>query len=206
MSELLHIFGEIDSRVRPLIFAVRYWASQIGLTNDSPGGTITNFSLTCFVICFLQLLEDPILPTLNQLIKSARLEDCRITDDNINCTFLRDLSTVKFQTSNTTSLELLLIEFFQFCATVDFDTRAFSLHDTKVTVKRNSSPFYIVNPLEPELNVSRNVTYNERDRIQVAAANALEVLLRSSPSENKLPKWGLLEFQNCNASIKKKKK
>lgn len=73
MSDFLYIMGSLDYRVRPLIFTVKKWASEMGLTNSSPGRWITNFSLTLLVIAFLQkpLNSPAILPSLNQLIKLA---------------------------------------------------------------------------------------------------------------------------------------
>lgn len=74
MSELLYILGESDWRVRPLVFAVRRWAREIGLTNPTPGRWITNFSLTLLVLFYLQQRskhQGPVLPTLNTMISLA---------------------------------------------------------------------------------------------------------------------------------------
>ena len=74
MSELLYILGESDWRVRPLVFAVRSWAREIGLTNPTPGRWITNFSLTLLVLFYLQQhskRHGPVLPTLNTMISLA---------------------------------------------------------------------------------------------------------------------------------------
>lgn len=73
MSDLLYIFGSIDERVRPLVFTIRKWAKEVGLTNSSPGRWISNFSLTMLVLAFLQQPDNspPILPTFNTLIKNA---------------------------------------------------------------------------------------------------------------------------------------
>jgi poly(A) RNA polymerase len=74
MSELLYILGEVDWRVRPLVFAVRSWACEIGLTNPTPGRWITNFSLTLLVLFYLQQQHgkfSPVLPTLNTMISLA---------------------------------------------------------------------------------------------------------------------------------------
>ncbi|CAH1957481.1 unnamed protein product [Acanthoscelides obtectus] len=54
MSEFLYLMGEIDQRVKPLVFTVRKWAELVGITNSSPGRWITNFSLTLMVLAFLQ--------------------------------------------------------------------------------------------------------------------------------------------------------
>lgn len=68
MSELLYMYGEIDWRVRPLIFTIRKWAQCLKLTTKNiPGPWITNFSLSLMVLFFLQ--QKKILPPLN-LLKS----------------------------------------------------------------------------------------------------------------------------------------
>uniref|UniRef100_A0A8W7PQJ4 Poly(A) RNA polymerase mitochondrial-like central palm domain-containing protein n=1 Tax=Anopheles coluzzii TaxID=1518534 RepID=A0A8W7PQJ4_ANOCL len=69
MSELLYLFGQLDARVRPLTFCVRRWAQSVGLTNQTPGYWITNFSLTMLVMYFLQQLARPVLPSINRLIQ-----------------------------------------------------------------------------------------------------------------------------------------
>lgn len=73
MSDFLHIMGSVDERVRPLVFTIRKWASEVGLTNSSPGRWISNFSLTLLVLAFLQNPEitKPVLPSLNSLVKQA---------------------------------------------------------------------------------------------------------------------------------------
>lgn len=73
MSDFLYLMGEVDPRVRPLIFTIRKWAKEVYLTNSSPGRWISNFSLTLLALAFLQkpLRSPPILPTLNQLTKLA---------------------------------------------------------------------------------------------------------------------------------------
>lgn len=65
MSELLFLYGEVDWRVRPLVVAIRQWAKAQGITSDSPGCWITNFSLTLLVLFYLQ--QKNLLPSLNAL-------------------------------------------------------------------------------------------------------------------------------------------
>lgn len=66
-SELLYLYGALDSRVRALVFSIRCWARVHSLTSSIPGAWITNFSLTMMVIFFLQRRSPPILPTLDSL-------------------------------------------------------------------------------------------------------------------------------------------
>jgi poly(A) RNA polymerase len=201
MSELLYLFGEIDERVRPLTFCVRKWATAVGLTNPSPGRWISNFSLTMLVLFFLQQLKKPILPPINHLIKSATDEDRRVTDDGINCTFLRDLNRLEFDSSsNSEALGYLLIQFFEFYSQFDFKNRGISLNDGKMIPKPDHSAMYIVNPLETHLNVSKNLSLEETERFKLEVRNAawiLESAYDKSKAEN-LESWGLLPLFKTN--------
>lgn len=148
MSELLYMFGELDQRVRPLTFSIRRWAQACGLTNPSPGRWITNFSLTCLVIFFLQQMKHPILPTINSMMKSATSDDMRLTEDGINCSFGRDFERYGFRCRNTAKLSELLLQFFEFYSQFDFHNRAVSLNEGRAIAKPDHSALYIVNPLE----------------------------------------------------------
>lgn len=219
MSELLYMFGEMDERVRPLTFCVRRWAHCCGLTNPSPGRWITNFSLTCLVIFFLQQSKQPILPAINTLIRKATPNDIRLTEDGINCTFARNLQSIGFRSANKQSLSELLLQFFEFYAQFDFHNKAISLNEGRVIAKPEYSPMYIVNPLELALNVCKNVSLEECERFRIEVRNAawiLESELESTsteeysntttssvvdskdnntvPSEGPPPTWGLLSI------------
>ncbi len=72
MSELLYLYGELDPRVRPLVFAVRRWAREHGLIEDArPTSFFTNFTLTLLVVFFLQA-RHKMLPPFAKLVRHAR--------------------------------------------------------------------------------------------------------------------------------------
>lgn len=195
MSELLYLFGELDERVKPLVFVIRKWANAVGLTNSVPGPWITNFSLTCLVLFFMQQLKRPILPSINMLVKSAGPEDLRVTTDNINCTFLRNVNKLNFDTKNTDSLGRLLFQFFEFYAQFDFANRAISLNEARTLIKPDDSAMFISNPLELGMNVSKNLNIMEVDRFKVEVRNAVW-FLESSMDKMSISKggdhsWGL---------------
>lgn len=197
MSELLYLFGEVDERVRPLVFCIRKWASATGITNPSPGRWTSNFSLTLLVLFFLQQLKKPILPSVNQLVKCATSNDIRITDDNINCTFLRDLNHLKFQRHNEDSLSYLLTQFFEFYSQFDFTGKAISLNEGMPTLKPDHAAMWIVNPLETTLNVSKNVSFEEVERFKFEVKNAAWILEEKSDKSDD-PFWGLLQLFKTN--------
>ena len=67
MSNLLYIWGHLDWRVRPLVFAIRKWAYEQDLIGQSrPTQLFTNFPLTLLVIFYLQF-KHQILPPFKQL-------------------------------------------------------------------------------------------------------------------------------------------
>ncbi|KAF2880896.1 hypothetical protein ILUMI_25272 [Ignelater luminosus] len=193
MSDLLYMFGSIDERVRPLVFTIRKWAKEVGLTNSSPGRWITNFSMTLLVLAFLQQPDNcpPILPTFNTLIKNAGSKDKFVTEDGINCTFLRDIEKLKYKTTNTDNLESLLKQFCEFYSSFDFSTKAVCLNEAVSITKPEHSPLYIVNPLERGLNVSKNVSLEELEKFKYELRNATWIL---ESQEKKTSNWGILEM------------
>lgn len=204
MSELLYTFGCVDWRVRPLVFTVKHWAAAVNLTNSTPGRWITNFSLTLLVIFYLQQIK--ILPTIDMLKQMARSVDKRISDDGVNCTFLRDVSS--FQTNpvpEVSTLGSLLLGFFEYYATFDFGSKAVALGPGIPIPKQDYSPLYIMNPLEQHLNVSKNVSLEETERLKVELRNAAWHLesMSHSPSNGKKGHWGLVElFKESHDSVK----
>nr|CAD7395249.1 unnamed protein product [Timema poppensis] len=201
MGELLYIMGSLDDRVKPLVFAVRMWAREVGLTNPAPGRWITNFSLILLVVFFLQQ-RSPVLPPLKQLVAQAGPDDRRITPDGVNCTFIRDLKKLTEQNEtkkqNKDSLETLLLNFFEFYSSFDFSSRAISIVEGMTIPKPEHAPLYIVNPLERGLNVSKNVSHEETERLRIELRNAAWALEStwekhdSASSKSKIEPWGLV--------------
>lgn len=211
MAELLYVYGEIDWRVRPLVFTIKKWAKDINITNPTPGRWITNFSLTILVLFYLQSMK--ILPPLKQLVDEATPKDRRMSDDGVNCTFLRDISKLKFNPSlpeqNSDTLTTLLFGFFEYYAQFDFNSNGISLYIGTSIPKPEHSALYINNPLEKGLNVSKNVSFEELERFKVELRNALWIL-ESTANSNKTGQaatepWGIIElFKKQNLSEKAK--
>ncbi|XP_051172701.1 poly(A) RNA polymerase, mitochondrial-like [Leptopilina boulardi] len=212
MSELLYLYGEIDDRVRPVVFTLRKWAQLKEITCESPGDHITNFSLTLLIIFYFQ--HKKILPTLEQLKSTARREDVRITETGIDCTFARNLYKMKNFNSSSYDCCDLLMGFFEFYSSFNYTNYGICLLKGKTQAKNNNSPLFISNPMEPELNVSRNVSYRQIDRIRYYCQEALYTLeieaknlSKSSTMKNQIEDWGILKlFQNTNVEKNVKKR
>ncbi|KAG6454234.1 poly(A) RNA polymerase, mitochondrial [Manduca sexta] len=203
MSELLWMYGTLDPRVRPLTFVVRRWAQTVGLTNIHPGRWITNFPLTLMVLFFLQqkTKDGSILPSFKTLFQKAGKEDIRIAEENLNCTFLRDLNKLPAETygQSDASLEALLLQFFEFYAQFDFEDKAISIIEGIPVRKPNNLALYIVNPLEQALNVSRNVSFEECERLKLEVRNAAWQLDAGYDRE-KSDDWGLVALLEKKAA------
>uniref|UniRef100_A0A2K6D9Q1 Mitochondrial poly(A) polymerase n=1 Tax=Macaca nemestrina TaxID=9545 RepID=A0A2K6D9Q1_MACNE len=211
-SELLYIYGTLDSRVRALVFGIRCWARAHSLTSSIPGAWITNFSLTMMVIFFLQRRSPPILPTLDSLKTLADAED-KCTIEGNNCTFVRDLSRIK-PSGNTETLELLLKEFFEYFGNFAFNKNSINIRQGREQNKPDSSPLYIQNPFETSLNISKNVSQSQLQKFVDLAQESAWVLQqkdtdRLSVSNNQ--PWGLAAIllptvPNRRSFTKKKRK
>lgn len=120
--------------------------------------------------------------------------DKYITEDGVDCSFLKDIKKYKTKTTNTETLESLLIEFFEYYSQFDFTSKAVCLNEAVALTKPEFSAMYIVNPLERGLNVSKNISLEEVERFREESRNAAWTL---ESQENKVSNWGLLSiFEN----------
>ncbi|KAK7604033.1 hypothetical protein V9T40_004306 [Parthenolecanium corni] len=204
MSELLYFFAAYDRRVAPLVFAVRYWAKQTNLTNPAPGKWVTNFTLSLLVLFFLQY--EKIIPSIETLVQQRRPQDERVfVDDNgerISCGFLADIDLLKSVGTepNDDDLSVLLMKFFDFYASFDLRSCAISLNTGTAIMKPVYDPMYIVNPLEKALNVSRNVSVEECERLRMQAREAAWAMECSLGKAKQ--KWGLTDLIDSHLTNK----
>lgn len=90
--------------------------------------------------------------------------------------------------------ELVQFEYFSSFVQINifcFQDKAISINEGVAVRKPNSLPLYIVNPLETSVNVSRNVSYEECQRLQAEVRNAawqLEAGLEGQKTDD----WGIL--------------
>lgn len=161
-TELLHLLGELDARVRPLVFTVRCWARAHGVTSSISGAWITNFSITIMVLFFLQRRNPPILPTLERLKELAEPSEVCVVDGN-DCTFTTDFHRINLET-NTETLDQLLCDFFEFYSKFVFNKMSINFRKGTEEHKPQLHPLYIRNFFETSLNISKNVNSSQLER------------------------------------------
>lgn len=190
MSEMLYTFGEMDERVRPLVFYIRAWAKEFHILQSFPSLGLSNFMLTCLALFFLQRLSKPILPPSDDFVSF------RETRDHFQHTM--DTTKLKFKTTNTSTLSELLVEFFEYYSSFNFASDAASI--ATGTVKANISPdsMYIYNPLDHGSNVSRNVSDYERNQFIEKCRTSRDALILG-----KIDAVELLEYYRKNMSRNK---
>ncbi|XP_014258882.1 poly(A) RNA polymerase, mitochondrial-like [Cimex lectularius] len=170
MSEVLYLLASVEPDLsRELVFTVKQWAFSVGLTNPSPGRWITNFTLT--LLCLFYMQVHSIIPSLDRLRKCATKDDSRTTED-IDCTFCRDLSQFSWKKKIKMDSASLLRGFFEYYTNFDFSTLAISLSTGNPFSKPDYSPIYVANPLEKGLNVAKNMSSEEVERLRMAMRNA----------------------------------
>ncbi|KAK4885962.1 hypothetical protein RN001_002233 [Aquatica leii] len=198
MSDLLYVFGLIDSRVRPLVFVVRKWAQEVGITNNSPGRWLSNFSLTLLVLAFLQKIGTSplVLPSINTILKQSGTGYNSVSENESS--FIQNIALSQYRSSNTDSLEKLLKQFFNFYSSFDFTTKAINLNEAITITKPEYNALYIVNPLERGLNVSKNVSQEELEKFKYELRNA-SWSLESQEKENS--NWGILDILQTKKKV-----
>lgn len=158
MANLFHTFSQLDARVQPLVLFVREWAAEAGVTATiQPSTKFTNFMVTAMAIFFLQRLPEPILPPADQFVT--------FDVDDFGTTVCRiDASQLAFSSQNTSTLDQLVVEFFQFYSSFNLEENGISITTGDVTANASYDAIYICNPIQSFLNASGVVTNDNRDR------------------------------------------
>jgi len=202
MSELLYLYGELDCRVRPLVFNVRLWAKEQGLiSNTRPTRHFKNFQLTLMVIFFLQH-KYGMLPSFAELKQKARSGD-KVTTSEVDGTFVRDISGLQpvlnkewhsqpqylsqeGSAQEPLTLVQMLADFFEFYSTFAFDKHQLCLVSGDVELRTvpgkggrgswDNDALHVGNPLQPGLNATDNVSKEMVDHFKVSCSMGLRRL------------------------------
>lgn len=191
MSCLLHLWGDMDWRVRPLVATVRNWAKSKGLVKEvRPTHFYTNFTITMLVVCYLQQVHY-MLPSLNTLANLSTSSDLYHCEDGVNVQFLHNVSGHKESLNKCYSSSISLLEllhgFFEFYAPYNFSTLALDpisgISRPKEKSWKNSSALDLINPLEPDLNVSFNVNRRAVELFQTKCEQDINKILTLKEAE-----------------------
>jgi poly(A) RNA polymerase len=187
---IAHVLFEC-SRICPslvhLVTFLRQWARQKELTNKAPGPWITNFSLIMLLVSFLQIQKQPLLPPIKHL---GVLPDTK----RIN------LSAYSESNANSNFAELLQ-DFFLHLSKFDFDNYGFNVYDGECIVKPDFTAMHVQNPLERDLNITKNVGKRNLKQLVLNAQDSYRII----ESHGTLNLNTLLSTRNGNVVIRNRK-
>lgn len=177
MTEILFYCGELDPRIRPLVYTVKKWAREAGITTKDPGPSVTNFSLTLLILFFLQSRPVPIFPPLYKLVKVPDPDDYRVCAvEYVNQGKSSNLKSAFIGQKNLESLDVLLQEFFRFLAVFPFKEHRISVIGGDSNPTEGGFPLWIDYPMDESKNISKNVSSEEVKNLRKAALAALKNL------------------------------
>ncbi|NXP26976.1 GLD2 polymerase, partial [Scytalopus superciliaris] len=123
---LLRTYAFIENRVRPLVVAVKKWASCHDI-NDASRGTLSSYSLVLMVLHYLQTLPEPILPSLQK-----NYPECFDPTMQLHLVHQAPCTIPPYISKNGSSLGDLLIGFFKYYATeFDWNHQMISVREAK---------------------------------------------------------------------------
>ncbi|KAG7398511.1 Zinc finger, CCHC domain-containing protein [Phytophthora boehmeriae] len=132
-TALLKYYGQVDPRVRPLVFAIKYWAKQRGI-NDSVNGTLSSYGFSLLLIFYLQSNYAEVqLPSVQSVVQNLQSQTkVSVLLERLQSPPAMELPST-FGTSDMDSVGALLAGFF------DFYAYRFNMEDDVVSVRSGTA-------------------------------------------------------------------
>lgn len=180
---LLRCYSECDPRVKPLVMVIKLWAQNAGIT-DAKFKRLAGFAVVLLVIHYLQVgCSPPVTPALQQLFPGVFRASTNALIDKLTSDLPVQIRSYK--SSNTQSLGELLLGFFQYYSTFNWDkTMSIRTGSIRATAMHNRiwrGPYIRLEDPSDGGNVTRSVyDYYEFTRIKSAFNSASSQLKRNS--------------------------
>ncbi|EFX73198.1 hypothetical protein DAPPUDRAFT_325455 [Daphnia pulex] len=113
-SKLLYSLQSLDVRIRPYLYALKFWAKSHRLIS-SPESTLSSYALTLMAVFYLQQTDPPLVPSIESLQSEVPQEE-KIHFNGWNISFQVPLDRGKPPTQAASEMSIidLLIGFFRF--------------------------------------------------------------------------------------------
>lgn len=167
--------------MQPLTFLIRRWAREFEITKSKVTDTFSNFHLTYMALSFLQQLQEPILPALNQLPME-------------NSSFIFDRDRIAFTTSNTSSVQELFEQFLEYYIQFDVTKYMLSLLTRDLCPKTEPSSINLQNVYAPSESWGGNVSTSEYETLRIMGRETLAEMRHYRMKKVSNERWGLLEL------------
>lgn len=189
----MYSLGILDPRVRPFVFLARRWAKEFKLTRHGPGDYFTNFQISYMALSFLQNVEEPVIPTFDNMIQAMNANGTDKFEDFSKKSFIFDMNHIRFQSKNTDSIFDLFLQFLEYYEAFDFEKNMLSLSRVGKIAKIDSRSLHLENMFRKEAVWGDNVSRFECNTLQIMIRETLDELsqINLEPGGEDTD-WGLL--------------
>lgn len=184
----MYAMGLLDTRIRPFIYLVRQWAKEFGITRYNQKQTFTNFQLSYMCMSFLKQLNEPLIPTYEQV--RQYLADKEATDPM----FIFNIDQIPFTCTNTSTVLELFQQFLDYYGAFEFDKYVITLRANNKLPMPQCAPVYLDNMFNPANAWGLNVAPTECNSLKIMAQETLQELSQCSTQPDHQRDWGLLEI------------
>ncbi|KAJ8307543.1 hypothetical protein KUTeg_015627 [Tegillarca granosa] len=188
-TRLLQTYSLFDQRVKPLIYAVRYWAKVKGLAgNPKAGNQLSNYALTWMVLYYLMNTKPSLVPTVEYL--ASLCGNDRTWIDCWDCSFVAAQMIPSSKNIQTT--EELLHGFFSYYGSFDFRASCICVRTGLIIpvakmVLDKTMKVGVVNIQDPFV-LNHNITLNVNDKMASKISQELKI------AETKSKTWFDVKF------------
>mmetsp|Transcript_38407 Transcript_38407/g.97440 ORF Transcript_38407/g.97440 Transcript_38407/m.97440 type:complete len:818 (+) Transcript_38407:13-2466(+) len=200
-SQLLHTYCEYDSRVLRLGRLVKDWAKKHELVGTADG-CLNSYAYMLLVIYYLQTLEEPVLPNLQEMATESVL----VTDMKWGCSdrwetkFWTDVSSLEPSKNTATVAELLIGFFHYYVKEFDWSSHAVCMRlnksgenvdKFKLNTPTTKDQWYVEDPFDLRHNLAGKCSIAGKARILKKMEESLEFLKQPGGWEKACPSGNL---------------
>eukprot|EP01124_Arcella_intermedia_P006733 TRINITY_DN14044_c0_g1_i1.p1 TRINITY_DN14044_c0_g1~~TRINITY_DN14044_c0_g1_i1.p1 ORF type:complete len:248 (-),score=62.38 TRINITY_DN14044_c0_g1_i1:55-777(-) len=179
-TQLIKQYVQLDHRFKFIYFVIRRWATQRKI-HGAAYNYISSYAYCIMVIHFLQKVDPPVLPCLQDVPPDTP----PVFIHGWDCTVLNDLV---WKSSNTMDVASLLLDFYKYYAKYDWKKRISIRSDSSSSVVFPSAIIIIEDPFEITHNLGKTVRPQNLAHIKREFERAYKILSHPRPSLSELLK------------------
>lgn len=183
--------GLLDPRIRLLNFIVRQWSEEFKLKGSEK---ITKFQLSYMCLSFLQQLNEPLVPTFEEVMRQIGNKESSNANNIVRSAFFFDSDTFQFETKNTSTVFELFIQFLEYYETFDFTKYMVTIKTVRKIPKPNRTPIILDNVFDAGNQWYTNAREKDCAIMAIMIRETMHKLKHCSTEPSVNQDWGLLEI------------
>lgn len=196
ISEYMYAMGLLDPRIRPFVFMVRQWMKGFEVARYRSRESFTNFQLSYMCFGFLQQLNQPLVPTFDEVMHQIHKNDSRSVSNIINSEFIFDFDKFQFETKNTSNILELFTQFLEYYELFDFTKHMVTIRTMEKIPKPGIAPLFLENVFDTTNPWGGNVSEPECCTMKILSRETLDKLKNVSTKPSGNDDWGLLKIMS----------